>query len=72
MGNFALVASLNLSAAFDFMNVEILLKRLKIIGLPRDMVDLIRIWLREITFYVTAKGHNSFITNLPKRQTKDK
>ena len=35
--NFALMASLDLSAAFDKVNINILIKRLKIIGLPQDV-----------------------------------
>ena len=34
--NYALMASLNLSAAFDLVNVKLLLNRLKIIGLPQE------------------------------------
>ena len=34
--NYALMASLDLSAAFDVVNIELLLKRLKNIGLPPD------------------------------------
>ena len=41
----ALMASLDLSAAFDVVNIELLLKRLVIIGLPSDVTDLIGIWL---------------------------
>ena len=43
--NFAIMASLDLSAAFDVANIELLVKRLKIIGLPNDVVDLITNWL---------------------------
>ena len=45
--NYALMASLDLSAAFDVVNVELLLKRLQIIGLPDDLVSPIRNWLSE-------------------------
>jgi hypothetical protein len=34
--NFMLVSSLDLSSAFDMVNVQLLLKRLKIIGFPSD------------------------------------
>jgi hypothetical protein len=39
------MASLDLSAAFDMVNTTLLLKRLVIIGLPTDVVELIKIWL---------------------------
>ena len=56
--NFALMASLDLSSAFDVVNVELLLKRLKIIGIPGDIVSLISVWLENRYFFVTV-GDNS-------------
>ena len=44
---FAQMASIDLSSAFDLVNVNLLLKRCRIIGLPSDVADLIEIWLRE-------------------------
>ena len=46
------MASLDLSSAFDVVNTALLLKRLRIIGLPEDVIKLIELWLKEITFYV--------------------
>ena len=46
------MASLDLSAAFDIVNVPLLIKRLEIVGLPRDVVSLIETWLTERFFYV--------------------
>jgi hypothetical protein len=43
--NYVIMASLDLSAAFDLVNIELLIKRLRIIGLPNDLVRLIRMWL---------------------------
>jgi hypothetical protein len=45
--HYALMASLDLSAAFDLVNVELLISRLRVIGLPRDVVRLIKIWLTD-------------------------
>ena len=59
--SYALMASLDLSAAFDVVNVELLLKRLKIIGLPDDLIILVRNWLSIRYFYVTVDGNNSYI-----------
>jgi hypothetical protein len=42
---FALMASIDLSAAFDLVNTNLLIKRLKIIGLPQDVIRLIKLWL---------------------------
>ena len=50
--NYALMASLDLSSAFDVVNVELLLKRLSIIGIPNDIVILISEWLKNRYFYV--------------------
>ena len=38
---FTLMASLDLSSAFDIVNVNLLLKRLSIVGLPTDVINLI-------------------------------
>ena len=54
--NYVALTSLGLSAAFDIVNVGLLLKRLQIIGLPPDVVRLIEIWLRERYFYVSVNG----------------
>ena len=59
-----LLASLDLSAAFDVVDVDLLIKRLTIIGLPGDVVELIRIWLKDRMFYVSIDGVNSFLYNL--------
>jgi hypothetical protein len=40
-----LLPSLDLSAAFYIVNFSLLLKRLCLLGLPRDIVDLIEVWL---------------------------
>ena len=57
---YALMASLDLSSAFDVVNVELLIKRLHIIGLPGDVVQLISNWLTTRYFYVSVEGGNSY------------
>ena len=39
-----LLASLDLSAAFDIVNVDLLIRRLTVAGLPSDIIHLISIW----------------------------
>ena len=56
-----LMASLDLSSAFDVVNVGLLLKRIEIIGLPPDVIELISIWLTERFFYVSVGGINSYV-----------
>ena len=55
------MASIDLSAAFDVVNIKLLLKRLKILGLPSDVVDLIKIWLNNRLFYLDIKSETSWI-----------
>jgi hypothetical protein len=46
-----LMASLDLSAAFHKINNKLLIKCLKIIGLPYDISKLVKVWLFERCFY---------------------
>ena len=57
--SYVAMASIDLSAAFDMVDVGLLIKRLKILGLPDDVVGLIEIWLRERYFYVCVGDHTS-------------
>ena len=59
--NYALMASLDLSAAFDLVNVRLLIRRLRILGLPMDLVKLIEVWLTERKFYVELDGEVSHV-----------
>ena len=59
--DFAAMGSLDLSAAFDLVNLDLLMKRLKIMGIPNDVLSLLKVWLRERFFYVEANGRNSEI-----------
>jgi hypothetical protein len=56
-----LLASLDLSAAFDIVNIDLIIKRLRILGLPNDNMDLIKVWLKNHMFYVTVEGKNSML-----------
>jgi hypothetical protein len=60
---YAVMSSLDLSAAFDLVNLDLLLKRLKIMGIPIDVIQLLEVWLRDRFFYVEANGKNSLISN---------
>jgi hypothetical protein len=62
--NYVLLAILDLSTAFDIININLLLKRLNIIGLPQDVIDLVGVWLMERSFYVSIGGLNSLIFDL--------
>ncbi len=56
---YACMSSIDLSAAFDVVNVKLLLKRLKIIGLPEDVIQLIQAWLEMRHCYVSLDGNCS-------------
>ena len=55
------MASLDLSAAFDLVNIELLMKRLKIMGFPMDLTNLIKQWLVGRKFYVQVGGSCSML-----------
>ena len=56
---YVIVASIDLSSAFDLVNVDLLLKRLRIIGLPSDLIELVSAWLKNRMYYVSIEGNNS-------------
>ena len=56
------LAGIDLSAAFDVVDVKLLIKRLTILGLPSDVIALIKIWLKERFFYVCINGLDSSIS----------
>ena len=62
--NSVLMASVDLSAAFDVVNIDLLIGRLRIIGLPRDIIELIRCWLNNRTFFVEINGLNSMFYDI--------
>jgi len=61
MDCYVAMSSLDLSAAFDLVNLDLLMKRLKIMGIPDDLLQLLEVWLRQRSFYVEANGQNSSI-----------
>ena len=61
---YVLVASLDLSSAFDVVNIELLIKRMKIIGLPNDIIELVKVWLKDRLYYVNLNGNNSYLFDL--------
>ena len=53
------MASLDLSAAFDVINIDLLLKRLEIMGMPGDLISLLESWLRDRLCYVEVRNNCS-------------
>jgi hypothetical protein len=50
---FVLVASLDLSSAYDVVNIKLLIKCLKIVQLPSDIINLITVWLMGRFIYIS-------------------
>ena len=42
-GNFGAMVSYDLSTPFDLVYIKLLLKRLKVIGLPHDLIELMKV-----------------------------
>ena len=63
---YVVMASLDLSMAFDMVNTELLVKKLRIMGMPADLINLIREWLTGRTFYyfIIADYNYNLMTNL--------
>ncbi len=49
---------------FDVVNIKLLLKRLTLFGLPRDILRLIKLWLMNRSFYVNIIGITSIAIDL--------
>jgi hypothetical protein len=54
--NYVAVASLDLSSAFDVVNIDLLLTRLSVMGLPKDILELLTEWLIGRVAYVEVEG----------------
>ena len=63
-GEYMAVSSLDLSAAFDVVNHDILMKRLKIIGRPKQLTKVIGNWLKDRLFYCEIKSKTSFFRQI--------
>ena len=56
---YVVMASMDLSMAFDLVNTNLLIKRLKVMGFPSDLINLIREWLVGRSFYVQVGEDHS-------------
>jgi len=59
------IVSLDLSAAFDMVNPKLLTERMKLSGLPNDVINLIGDWLTDRQAYVEVGGETSYIFEVP-------
>ena len=62
--DYAAVISLDLSAAFDVVNHDLLVKRLQTLGLPPKIINLLNNWLRNRSMYVNVNGSCSIFTKI--------
>ena len=63
-GQYVAMGSLDLSAAFDVVNVDLLIKRLTTLGLPTDWVSLLDSWLRERAAFVEISVYRSMLYDI--------
>jgi hypothetical protein len=60
---FVVAASLDLSVAFDVMNRDLLFQRIRIMGIPDDLTNLLEDWLSDRQSYVEVRGKTSYMKN---------
>jgi hypothetical protein len=60
-GHYAAMGSLDLSAAFDVVDINLLMKRMITLGLPTDWIELLETWLRDRAAFVEVSGHRSML-----------
>jgi hypothetical protein len=76
MDSYLACSSLGLSAAFDLVNLDLLIKRLIIMGIPDDVIQLLEIWLRQRDLFTLRqmekfnnlrkwRGHNTRFDSRP-------
>ena len=58
-GHYVEVASLDLSAAFNVINIELLITRMGKMGIAPDVADLTHAWLSGRSAYVEVNGECS-------------
>ena len=61
--NHTIMANIDIILAFDVVNIELLLKRLRVVGLKDPLVALIEICLTDRVFYVEVNGATSIFYN---------
>jgi hypothetical protein len=69
---YVLISSLDFSSAFNIVNVCLLLKQLHTVGLPEDVVSLIKVWLlKERSCNVSIDGVDSVLFTFSWAQCRD-
>ena len=60
-GYYVAMGSLDLTAAFDVVNIDLLIQRLKNSGLPLDWMELLEAWLRDRAAFVEVSADRSIL-----------
>ena len=55
--NYYILASLNLSAAFNIVNRQLLFTRMETMGIPEDITSLLKDWLSDRKSFTMHKKH---------------
>jgi len=63
-GHYVAMGSLDLTAAFDVVDINLLMKRIVTSGLPSDWTELLEAWLRDRAAFVEVSSHRSMIYNV--------
>jgi hypothetical protein len=63
-GQYVAMGSLDLSAAFDVVNIDLLITRLTTIGLPSDWMSLLESWLRDRAAFVEVSVDRSMLYDI--------
>jgi hypothetical protein len=58
------MGSLDLSAAFDVVNIDLLITRLTTLGLPSDWMSLLESWLRDRAAFVEVSVDRSLLYDI--------
>ena len=58
------VSTVHLCAAFDMINIELLMKHLRVIILLGDVLDLIQVWPKDKFFFVKIEDLNTILHNI--------
>jgi hypothetical protein len=64
------MGSLDLTAAFDVVNIDLLIKRLKNLGLPEDWMELLAAWLRDRAAFLKSQRTAQYFMRLTSEQFK--
>ena len=54
------MASVEVSAAFNVVNIDLLMVRLRLVGLPDDLVGLVEVWLKNRFFMLKLVITNQY------------